>query len=182
VPGASLIGDRYVCGPMCPTIGCHPALERWELRASAEASDIEVWWAEAPFSVLLATGHAFDVIDVPERIGRTAVREARIGPVAVSPEGRWLFFVAPGDGLRRELADQPDVVLHDRGSWIAAPPTRTPAGHVRWEVHPNVTRWRVPDPYAVQNLLKRQLPATGRAAVRPTSPAARAARHLRSVA
>jgi Bifunctional DNA primase/polymerase, N-terminal len=178
VPGASLIGDRYVCGPMCPTVGCHPALERWERRASADPSDIEVWWAEAPFSVLLATGGSFDVIDVPERFGRPAVREARIGPVAVSPDGRWMFFVEPGDALCTELMAQPGIVQHDHGSWIAAPPTRTPTGQVRWEVHPNVTRWRLPEPYAVQGLLKRHLPATGRATVRDPAPPARHLRHV----
>jgi hypothetical protein len=103
--------------------------------------------------VLLTTGYAFDVIEVPARIGAPAVQAARVGPVAVAPTGRWMFLVAPGDGLRPELAGQLDVVLHGTGSWIPAPPTRTPAGPVRWRVSPATTGWRIPGSYDVQRLL-----------------------------
>jgi hypothetical protein len=118
----------------------------------------------APFSVLLATGHAFDVIEVPTRIGAPAMQAARVGPVAVAPTSRWMFLVAPGDGLRPELAAQLDVVLHGAGSWIPAPPTRTPAGPIRWRISPAMTGWRIPDSYEVQRLLvsraesRRQIP------------------------
>ena len=97
MPGAFLIDDRYVCGPLCPTVACHPAVSQWERSASVDPSDVERWWADAPYSVLLATGHTFDVIEVPARIGVPAVAAARIGPVAVAPTGRWMFLVAPGD-------------------------------------------------------------------------------------
>ena len=152
-PGAYLIEDRYVCGPLCPTVACHPALNGWEGSASSASSDVERWWAGSPFSVLLATGHAFDVIEVPARIGLAAVQAGRVGPVALAPTGRWMFLVAPGDGLRPELAAQLDVVLHGAGSWIPAPPTRTPAGPVRWRISPAMTGWRIPESYEVQRLL-----------------------------
>ena len=153
MPGAFLIDDRYVCGPLCPTVACHPAVSHWERSASVDPSDVEHWWANAPYSVLLATGHTFDVIEVPARLGVPAVAAARIGPVAVAPTGRWMFLVAPGDSLRPELADQLDVVQHGINSWIPAPPTRTPAGPIRWRVGPAVTGWQLPDSYAVQRLL-----------------------------
>jgi hypothetical protein len=153
VPGAYLTADRYECGPLCPTVACHPAVDQWEGAASCEPSDVEMWWAREPFSVLLATGLAFDVIEVPARIGLPAARAALLGPVAVTPVGRWMFLVQAGDALRPELSAQLDVVMHGRGSWIPAPPTRTPDGRVRWEVPPAATGWRLPDPYAVQRLL-----------------------------
>jgi hypothetical protein len=153
IPGAVLINERYVCGPLCPTIAVHPAVDQWETAASSESSDVDGWWRNAPYSVLLATGGAFDVIDVPALVGAAALRRIRTAPVAVNPDGRWMFLVAPGSALRPELSAQHDVVLHGRGSWIPAPPTRTPAGKVHWEVHPGDVGWRVPESHALQQIL-----------------------------
>lgn len=162
VPGAALQHDRFVCGPLCLTVACHPAVDRWEAVASDRSADVDDWWARSAFSVLLTTGYTFDAIEVPARIGAAAAETARLGPVAVAPTGRWMFLVEPGDCLRPELSAQLDVVLHGPGSWIPAPPTRTPAGRIRWEVHPAVTSWQLPNPYAVQKVLVSCLgPATG---------------------
>jgi hypothetical protein len=172
VPGAALIDDRYVCGPICPTVACHPAVDRWEAMASSEASDVDEWWANLPFSVLLATGHAFDVIEVPARIGAVAARSSTLGPVATTPTGRWMFFVQTGDSLRPELSAQLDIVMHGAGSWIPAPPTRTPGGRIRWETHPTVTDWQLPNPYTVQKVLLSHLQPSTRAATFSTRQAA----------
>jgi hypothetical protein len=87
-----------------------------------------------------------------------------------------MFLVAPGDSLRPELAAHLDVVLHGPGSWVPAPPTRTPLGRVRWEVHPAVTGWRLPDPYAVQAaLLADAPPHPGRSGITAVSTRTRAA-------
>jgi hypothetical protein len=169
IPGAVLAGGRFTCGPFCPTVACHPAVRQWENVASSNTSDVDGWWANDSFSVLLATGHAFDVIEVPASIGRDAAhpriatrtagvphrrdRPAAVGPVAVTHTGRWMFLVSPGEALRPELAARMDLVLHGTGSWIPAPPTRTPEGRIRWEVHPSITGWQVPDAYAVQKSL-----------------------------
>jgi len=153
VPGAILIDDRYVCGPLCRTVACHPAIDEWEIAASSDSSDVDGWWANATFSVLLETGHSFDVIEVPACVGAPSAWAAPLGPAAVTPTGRWMFLVEPGDALRPELAARLDIVLHGPGSWIPAPPTRTPEGRIRWEVPPAVTAWRLPDPYAVQQVL-----------------------------
>jgi hypothetical protein len=162
VPGAPLIGGRYACSPLCPTVACHPALEDWENRATVDQSDVDEWWSAAAFSVLLATGHSFDVIEVPGHLGSPATRHAALGPVAVAPSGRWMFFVQTGDTLRPELDERLDVVLHAAGSWVPAPPTRSPIGNVRWAVHPGVTGWRLPDPYAVQRVLVTDISSRGR--------------------
>jgi hypothetical protein len=160
-PGAYLSSDRYECGPLCPTVALHPAVDAWERTASVDVADVDMWWARQPYSVLLATGRSFDVIDVPARIGLPASRAAVLGPVAVTPVGRWMFLVEPGERLRSELSDQPDVIQHAAGSWVPAPPTRSLDGRVRWEVPPAVTDWRLPDPYAVQKaLLAHQRPAS----------------------
>lgn len=174
IPGAFLIDKRYVCGPLCPTVGCHPAIADWEGEASTDTGVINRWWHGAAYSVLLATGKSFDVIDVPARLGGPALEATgrpttlalhpAAGPVAVTPAGRWMFFVAPGHGLRPELSAQLDVVLHGLGSWVPAAGTRTPCGRVRWAVAPSQVAWRLPDPYALQRVLVAQLPRHGRAA------------------
>jgi hypothetical protein len=127
-------------------------VDHWENVASTDLSDVDSWWAATPFSVLLATGYAFDVIETPARIGAPAARWTT-GPVAVTPAGRWMFLVRSGESLRPELAAQLDVVLHGQGSWIPAPPTRTPHGRVRWERSPAAADWRLPDPYLTQEHL-----------------------------
>ncbi|HLT11130.1 MAG TPA: bifunctional DNA primase/polymerase [Micromonosporaceae bacterium] len=167
VPGAFLADNRYVCGPLCPTVACHPALSAWERHASSRTSDVEQWWAEVPFSVLLATGEPFDVIEVPERIGAAALASVTTGPVAVTPAGRWMFLVASGDTPESQLADRPDVVVHRRESWIPAPPTRTPRGQITWKISPETTGWHLPDAATVQRALVQA--CTGMAATRRVS-------------
>lgn len=167
VPGAWLDGARFACGRAgCPTTSCHPAVEGWEQAASADLTTVEAWWRHRPHAVLLATGRAFDVLEVPTGLGRRVLAAARLhagvlgpgrgqvrGPVAATPTGRWMFLVRPGDPLRPELDTSLDVVRHGTGSWVPAPPTRLPEGAVRWIVAPEEVAWRLPDSYAVQRMI-----------------------------
>jgi hypothetical protein len=166
-PGARLAGPRFICNRYdCPILGCHPALEHWEAAATRDTGQVNTWWAAEPHSVLLTTGSAFDVLEVPGHLGLPVLQATQAlrsvegpgrgqvcGPVAVTPTGRWMFLVRPGDPLRPELADQPDVVRHGHGSWVPAPPTLLPEGAVRWVMQPEETHWRLADSYAVQRLL-----------------------------
>lgn len=164
-PGACLTRHRFVCDRVgCPTTGCHPALEDWECSATADPARVAAWWLGRPHAVLLATGRTFDVIEVPAYLGQRILDATRPcgraglpgegrGPVSVTPSGRWMFLVRPGEPLRPELDQCLYVVKHSVGSWIPAPPTRLPEGVVRWAVPPEETRWRFPDSYAVQEML-----------------------------
>lgn len=179
VPGAAFTGERFRCDDLgCPTWGSHPATERWEQVATSDTTQTDHWWRRMPYAVLMPTGRAFDVLDVPTHLGLPVARNPVRGPVAVTPSGRWMFLVRPGDPLRPELASQLDVVLHGRGSWVAAPPTRDAIGRVRWAVSPDEVDWRLPDSYEVQALLvTAQLPLAGKLplAAKLRSAAARAA-------
>jgi hypothetical protein len=182
-PGACFAGSRFSCGRLgCPTMNCHPALECWEAAASHDPGKIVGWWRGAPYTVLLATGHAFDVLEVPAYLGAAVAgprwvgtREGRQtrGPVAVAPTGRWMLLVRPGEPLRPELDSRLDIVRHGPGSWIPAPPTRLLEGPVRWVISPEETDWRLPDPYPVQGLLvdALQVLCCQPGAVRATGPA-----------
>jgi hypothetical protein len=164
-PGASLRAGRFDCGrPGCPTTTCHPALDGWEQAASRDRVRVEEWWRYAPHSLLLATGVAFDVLEVSAPLGALAVASPRWrgpvrGPVATVPTGRWMFLVTPGRLLLPELSGRLDVVRHARSSWVPAPPTRLVEGPVRWTVPPAEVDWRLPDGHEVQRLLAEVLPA-----------------------
>ena len=158
--GSRLCGERFSCGPgcrieSCHPLSCHPAAGTAPRLRSADA--VEQTWARSPYTVLLATGESFDVVDVPAYIGALA-HEAVRGPVAVTPIGRWMFFVGKGAPLCPELAAHSDIVLHSTNSWIPAPPVRSPHGRVRWVVSPRETDWWLPSPESVQAALVATLP------------------------
>jgi hypothetical protein len=125
--------------------------------------------------VLLITGRAFDVIEVPAAVGLRALGTARLhadvlgpalagggGPVAVGATGRWLFFVRPGVPLCPELANCLDIVRHAHGARVPAPPTRLPEGVMHWAVAPRKVHWRLPAAEIVQRSLVDALTALGR--------------------
>nr|BFE65927.1 hypothetical protein GCM10020063_104530 [Dactylosporangium thailandense] len=162
-PGAYLVGRhagrhlrerRFDCGsPGCRTVACHPAPHPLTFDTPAVRS----LWREHPYTVLLPTGYAFDVLEVPGALGRAALLGdgfvAARGPVAVAPGDRWMFLVLPGHGVLPELSAHAGVVLHGQGSWIPAPPSAQFGGRVRWELTPETHHWRPAEPYAVQALM-----------------------------
>jgi hypothetical protein len=158
VAGACFTGTRFSCGPGCQTFACHPALAPWEEHATVDLDALAQIWSRRPYAVLLATGYAFDVLEVPAYMGVDAARSAR-APVAVTPLGRWMFLVGVGARLAPALGGHHDVVLHGPGSWIPAPPVRSTHGRVRWVVTPQETDWQVPEPDSVQAALITALPA-----------------------
>jgi hypothetical protein len=163
LPGAYRVDDRFECDrPGCRTVSCHPAVADWEAAASHDPRQVATWWADRPHSVLLATGRAFDALEVPALLGRQVAATAE-GPVASGPDDRWLLLVRPGEGLRPEL--QAQCVLHGLGSWIVAPPSPQAAGRMRWEVTPQECDWRLPEPYRVQQSVVSALQSLG--GVRP---------------
>jgi hypothetical protein len=122
--------------------------------ATRDSADVSRWWADRPYSVLLATGTACDVIEVSALVGRRVcalLRQASlVVPVAATPTGRWWFAVQPGEALRPELATRPELVLYGRGACVPAPPSEGPQGIVHWRVAPSACGWRLPNPCDLQ--------------------------------
>ncbi len=141
VPGAVWDGQRFNCGSDCRTVACHPDRAGWEHTASVDPGQIAYWWRDAPHALLLATGHTFDVLDLPGWLGHPLLAGPAGGPVVRMPTGRYLFLVRPGGTLRPRLANHAAVVLHGRGSWLPAPPTLLAEGPVRWLIAPRHTEW-----------------------------------------
>ncbi|MER7161044.1 bifunctional DNA primase/polymerase [Streptomyces lydicus] len=136
------------CGATdCPSPGAHPLAFAEELAAGVTLEKAAAAWAETPgAAVLLPVGRSFDILDVPEPAGRNALARLErmglpLGPVAATPTGRALFFVAPGAAA--ELPDLlyrmgwDDAALDLRplglGDHITAPPSDH-GGHgpMRW--------------------------------------------------
>lgn len=154
VPGTYPEGSDWVGLASTPQDGPVPMHDEWIELASASPEKVAALWSGRPFSLLLATGLVFDVIELSATLGRRTAAELRtIGlpaPIAATPTGRWLFPVITGEPLCAELAGHPEVVLHGRGSWIPLPPSPFVHGVVHWRVKPEVSGWHVPRSSDVQ--------------------------------
>ncbi|WLQ36533.1 bifunctional DNA primase/polymerase [Streptomyces castrisilvae] len=161
VPGARAADGACSCGDTgCAAPGAHPLDFAPEVPAGTTLDAAARAWAEVPgASMLLPVGRSFDVLDVAEAAGRRAlVRMERmglpLGPVAVTPQGRAQFFVAPGaadelPGLLYRMGwDDAGLDLRalGPGSHITAPPSdRGGLGPVRWLRPPGPDSARPPE-------------------------------------
>ena len=121
-----------------------------ELRAAAREFDDHGWpvAVESDSTVLLVTGSALDVLEVPAADGKrmcVALRDAgAVVPVAATPTGSWWFPLTPGTVLPGELRDGEGIRLRTAGAAVLAPPSAVPDGWVHWRVAPALTGYRVP--------------------------------------
>ncbi|MEU8547011.1 bifunctional DNA primase/polymerase [Streptomyces roseoverticillatus] len=136
------------CGARdCRSPGAHPLSFAPPVPAGATLDAAAAAWAEVPgAAVLLPVGRSFDVLEVAEAAGRHAlVRLERmglpLGPVALTPDGRALFFVAPGAAqelpqlLYRMGWDDArlDLRCMGPGEHVTAPPSdHAGLGPMRW--------------------------------------------------
>jgi hypothetical protein len=149
LPGTYWQSDRWSGVAETPQDGLTAAVVGGVAEATDDRDVIESWWADRPYSVLLATGAVVDVVEVSALVGRRVCALLRetdlVVPVAATPTGRWWFAVRAGEALRPELASRPDVVLYGRGDWVALPPSEGPQGMVQWRVPPSACGWRLPE-------------------------------------
>jgi len=154
LPGSYWQADRWLGADGAQAPGLAPIESDGLARATRAPEEVDAWWSERPYSVLLATGSAVDAIEVSALVGRRVCAMLRdsdlVVPVAATPTGRWWFAVRAGEALRPELASRPDVVLHGRGDWVAAPPSEGPQGVVHWRVPPTACGWQLPNPCDLQ--------------------------------
>jgi hypothetical protein len=121
-----------------------------ELRAAAREFDDHGWPVveESASTLLLITGTALDVLEVPTEIGKRMCSILRaagaVVPVAATPTGSWWYPVSPGSALPAELRDSASVRLRTAGAVVLVPPSAVPDGWVHWRVSPALTGYRVP--------------------------------------
>ncbi len=120
-----------------------------ELRAAAREFSDHGWPVveESATTLLLVTGRALDVLEVPAELGHricALLRDAGlVVPVAETPAGCWWFPVSAGAVLPDGLAAA-GAVLHGAADAVPAPPSELPDGWVHWRVAPVQCGYRVP--------------------------------------
>jgi hypothetical protein len=156
----------------CPAPGAHPVSPAWQTVATIDPVVITSWWLAAPAAtVILVTGRAFDVLDVPAAVGMTALARmerwgVRPGPVAISPGDRAHFFVrsrgAPDDENEwwschldcepEQIAEVAELRWHCRSSYVVAPPSPAGTGApCRWLRDPRA--FELPDGLGILEIL-----------------------------
>jgi hypothetical protein len=126
--------------PDCGQVGKHPlaALVPHGVKdASTDPAVVTTWWRRFPqANIGLATGIAFDVLDVDGPQGAAAMRAFTTrngvvlprGPLVRTGGGGWHLYLAPtglGNPAPRELAH---VDWRGRGGCVVAPPSRHAGG------------------------------------------------------
>lgn len=113
--------------------------------ATTDEAQIRAWWKAVPtYGIGLATGHAFDVIDVDGPQGYQSLRElgddilpAIHGKVSTVREGggEHLYILATGDGNRAGF--KPGLDYRGVGGYVCAPPTEVDGRRYSWIVQPS---------------------------------------------
>ncbi|GGM73706.1 DNA primase [Longimycelium tulufanense] len=137
------------------TAGLSPIWPREQ--ASTEPRQVRAWWDTQPYSLLLVTGEAFDVISVPVGWGLAASQRPALrrhpAPVILTPAGRALFLVTPTARLYPQLCACPSANWSETTTVVPAPPTRMCGGPVTWWVTPERCDWQPGDTRLVQHAL-----------------------------
>ncbi|GAA4611781.1 bifunctional DNA primase/polymerase [Saccharopolyspora hordei] len=158
LPGTHPDGDRWIGRHGRQERGPMPVHRDWQTRLGTNPDEVTAWWAEHPYSLLIATGHTVDALEVDAVLGRAAASVLRaLGfpvPIVATPAGRWYFLMASGGELAADLADVPGIRVHGQGSWVPMPPSAYPGGAVHWRVKPEVCAWQLPTPDFVQDAIR----------------------------
>ncbi|MGH3322358.1 MAG: bifunctional DNA primase/polymerase [Streptosporangiaceae bacterium] len=156
VPGAYPTADgRCSCGDRgCRTSAAHPADSGWLFHATTDPDTVARWWRECPQAgIIVPLLGGFHVVEVAPGMAQEALHwlpEHYVGPVAITPSGRYQFWAAPGAEvelavlLGRKGCSLCDVDLRvlREGTYVLAPPSSLgAAGAYRW-VRPPLTRIR----------------------------------------
>jgi hypothetical protein len=125
--------------PDCGQIGKHPlgSLVPHGLKEEATTNRVLAWWTQQPqANIGLATGHAFDVLDIDGPTGTQAIRAfagahalESSGPLVRTGGGGWHYYLAPTGLGNVGPRDLEQVDWRGRGGYVVAPPSRHRSGH-----------------------------------------------------
>lgn len=176
IPGAwwSATAGRHVCDiPGCVSGALHPAaievktvapmsppanLADYALVARSEIVDR---WRQHPYTILLPTGIACDVIEAPVSAVLSALprHDAAFGPVAYVDRIAYIFVRISPDvsGTAPISVDSPvgvgSLMLHGAGSWVPLPPSTISGVGCLWWLPAAERAWQLPCRDAVLDAL-----------------------------
>lgn len=160
LPGTYPAGERWAGRDGVEDTGPVPVHDDWQERIGTKAEQVATWWAGHSYSILLATGHGVDAIEVDADLGRRAAVELRATnipvPIVATPQGRWLFLVASGG----TPVTDPGVRHYGRGEYVPLPPSPEQVGVVHWRVKPQICAWQLPHVDVVRDALLQAADAT----------------------
>jgi hypothetical protein len=132
---------RCTCRALdCASPAKHPRTRHGLHEASTDEATIRRWWHQyRDPNIGLATGVAFDVLDVDGPAGLAALpadlpaSDTVDGPTVVTGKG-WHVYLAP-TGLGNRAGVVPHVDWRGRGGYVVAPPSLHASGRrYRWEL------------------------------------------------
>jgi hypothetical protein len=130
VRGTYFDGDNWCGYPDAADL--RPVEEDLFAAWTLNASRVTEWWAEQPYSVLVACGYGVDCLEMPAPAGPRALRALHIAgihpPAMLTPVGTLMLFVRTDPGPGRMLVS---ASLRTVGSWVAVPPSEHQIGLVR---------------------------------------------------
>ncbi|WP_425415400.1 bifunctional DNA primase/polymerase [Pseudonocardia acaciae] len=89
-------------------VDLRPIDDDWQTAWTRKASQVAAWWAEQPYSVLVACGHGVDGVELPVQAGPKvlcALDASDVHPPAMlTPVGTLVLFVQTAPGPRPFLA------------------------------------------------------------------------------
>jgi Bifunctional DNA primase/polymerase, N-terminal len=126
--------------PDCGQPGKHPLgvlVPHGLKEATTNRARVLAWWTQQPqANIGLATGHAFDVLDIDGPTGAQAIRAfaghhhlKSSGPLARTGGGGWHYYLAPTGLGNARPRDLEQVDWRGRGGYVVAPPSRHHSGH-----------------------------------------------------
>ena len=138
---SSAVQTRCSCrDPGCGQPAKHPlgSLVPHGVRdATTNRARVLAWWTRHPqANIGLATGHAFDVLDVDGPAGVHAIRTlasthglVSSGPLVRTGGGGWHYYLAPTGLGNVQPAGLDHVDWRGHGGYVVAPPSRHASGH-----------------------------------------------------
>jgi hypothetical protein len=130
--------------PGCGQVGKHPLgslVPHGVKDATTNRARILAWWTSNPLANIgLATGHAFDVLDIDGPAGAQALRALAAehglvssGPLVRTGGGGWHYYLHPTGLGNVRPADLEHVDWRGRGGYVVAPPSTHRSGRsYRW--------------------------------------------------
>ncbi|WP_447005258.1 bifunctional DNA primase/polymerase [Saccharothrix isguenensis] len=160
LPGTYPAGEQWAGRDGVEDDGPAPVHHDWQERIGTKAEQVATWWTGHSYSILLATGHGVDAIEVSADLGRRAAVELRATgipvPIVATPAGRWMFLVASDATTATTATDagiDADVRHYGKGEYVPLPPSPCDVGVVHWRVKPQICAWQLPHASVVRDAL-----------------------------